>query len=153
MKALSRRVRRETEKQLRAPLARSVAAVAALCLCNLRSNFARLWRAQSRQSPLFAYATREATSRAFGARGRGSRRSLLMQLEKQPRAPLARSVAAVAATKEKEPCILWRINSPRIQGSFSLLLLVAYAKAGDGNRTRDLLTTNEVRYRLCHASI
>ena len=25
-------------------------------------------------------------------------------------------------------------------------------KASDGNRTRDLLTTNEVRYRLCHAS-
>ena len=26
-------------------------------------------------------------------------------------------------------------------------------KADDGNRTRDLLTTNEVRYRLCHISI
>lgn len=25
--------------------------------------------------------------------------------------------------------------------------------ANDGNRTRDLLTTNEVRYRLCHVSI
>ena len=25
-------------------------------------------------------------------------------------------------------------------------------KASDGNRTRDLLTTNEVRYHLCHAS-
>ena len=25
-------------------------------------------------------------------------------------------------------------------------------QADDGNRTRDLLTTNEVRYRLCHIS-
>ena len=25
-------------------------------------------------------------------------------------------------------------------------------RADDGNRTRDLLTTNEVRYRLCHIS-
>ena len=28
-----------------------------------------------------------------------------------------------------------------------------FSKASDGNRTRDLLTTNEVRYRLCHASL
>ena len=27
------------------------------------------------------------------------------------------------------------------------------SKASDGNRTRDLFTTNEVRYRLCHASL
>ncbi len=26
-------------------------------------------------------------------------------------------------------------------------------KATDGNRTRDLLTTNEVRYLLCHGSL
>ena len=26
-------------------------------------------------------------------------------------------------------------------------------RADDGNRTRDLLTTNEVRYRLCHISL
>lgn len=29
----------------------------------------------------------------------------------------------------------------------------SFLKASDGNRTRDLLTTNEVRYRLCHASL
>ena len=28
-----------------------------------------------------------------------------------------------------------------------------FRRASDGNRTRDLLTTNEVRYRLCHASL
>lgn len=28
-----------------------------------------------------------------------------------------------------------------------------HIKASDGNRTRDLFTTNEVRYHLCHASI
>ena len=27
-----------------------------------------------------------------------------------------------------------------------------YPKAVDGNRTRDLITTNDVRYRLCHNS-
>lgn len=30
---------------------------------------------------------------------------------------------------------------------------ILIAKASDGNRTRDLFTTNEVRYRLCHASL
>lgn len=29
---------------------------------------------------------------------------------------------------------------------------VSGSKATDGNRTRDLLTTNEVRYLLCHSS-
>ncbi len=31
--------------------------------------------------------------------------------------------------------------------------LRTFLRAGDGTRTRDLLTTNEVRYRLCHASL
>ena len=30
---------------------------------------------------------------------------------------------------------------------------VSGSKATDGNRTRDLLTTNEVRYLLCHGSL
>ena len=29
----------------------------------------------------------------------------------------------------------------------------ALKKADDGTRTRDLLTTNEVRYHLCHISV
>ena len=28
-----------------------------------------------------------------------------------------------------------------------------FIRAEDGTRTRDLLTTNEVRYRLCHSSL
>ena len=28
-----------------------------------------------------------------------------------------------------------------------------FAKAADGTRTRDFLTTNEVRYRLCRSSL
>lgn len=37
--------------------------------------------------------------------------------------------------------------------TFTVFFVIFYAKASDGNRTRDLFTTNEVRYRLCHASL
>ena len=37
--------------------------------------------------------------------------------------------------------------------SVSLILPEVSRKADDGTRTRDLLTTNEVRYHLCHISI
>lgn len=37
--------------------------------------------------------------------------------------------------------------------TFIFLFTFLFVKASDGNRTRDLFTTNEVRYRLCHASL
>ena len=37
--------------------------------------------------------------------------------------------------------------------SVSLILPGGSRKADDGTRTRDLLTTNEVRYHLCHISL
>ena len=37
--------------------------------------------------------------------------------------------------------------------AYVLFVMLPFFKASDGNRTRDLLTTNEVRYRLCHASL
>ena len=37
--------------------------------------------------------------------------------------------------------------------SVSLILPEVSRKADDGTRTRDLLTTNEVRYHLCHISL
>ena len=90
-----------------------------------RSNFARTARSVAAVAAL----CNEKQLRAHSALSRGSRRDC----RKRVRWALANKFA-------------------RPSDSFSLLLLVAYAKAGDGNRTRDLLTTNEVRYRLCHAS-